>query len=525
MSRRSRSESQRAGGLVDWISWLPLMLLLTGSVLHAWRHGGIPAFWPTADAFPFFEARMAGNGLAQVDFFTEASLASNPRMVFYSIIEQGSRLFGCDYFQVLTALFVIVGTVVPILLYRLLVRAVPLEYRTPGGQVLIAAGIACWTAVFDHRWAIASWQPLALDASAQGLSYCFALPAAAGLLSTTTSWGRWLWLLPLAVATCIHPVNALAVAIFVCMVDAVRFDLRRSLLRWLSIGIIGWLLPALLIAFVFASELSLAEAVFIDLYARRVQPFHYDVGMLLGQMKTWVTLGPALAIGAVLLVGHRREARSAAFRIACWTLVFGPVVLLLQWLVVEVVPSPRFVMLGPTRLLALLPWLIVVSLAVLIGRHDVSTGSPTPASRPSKPTMAVMLGAVILLWAAWPKPQPIDQQSTARQELFTWLRERTQVDDVIVATSLQLEADIRQFTGRAVVLGNNFPFNPAVMDEFHDRWRTRRAVLAGQSSAVALRRFGVTYLVGEQPWQVSDAVEPLDGPPGWYVYRIMGGVR
>lgn len=505
-----------------------MVALAVAGLMGFLLRGGGAYLWPTVDNFPYFEAQQhAGAPYLDLDLFTQAIMAPNPRAIFTSTIGAITAAAGVDYYQVFVAIGLMLSLTVPSLLYLVLSRC-PLTGRTPVDlgvvtRLVLASGVALWATVFDHRVAFGSWPPLYTEATAHGVSLLLGL---SGLALLWCGAARSLparcaaWLL-MTIATLYHPQNGAALWCFhaVSTFYPERFAIMRAGLRLL----VWVLLPALCLTLLFTTSLStpVDETALVQAYVRAEQPHHYDLAHIAAQKKTWINLMLAAICVAVAVAGRVHRERDAAPRLAL-AACFVPAVLGAQYMVNNVVMLPTLILAGPARLLMIASWFIAVAFAFGLGKLPVAGAlSPFPPGARSRmgryliPAL-IALGLFVGLRIGTPPGADVDQRHLAIAQAVA---AHSDPSDLVFCSDRGIARDVRHFARRAVYFSDNFPFNRDYLNEFSRRSAIYRTFLAEPSAAIdTLIGDGVDLLVVDAALDIP--MPAICRAGGMVLYRV-----
>ena len=510
--------------------WLLVLLLVAGLGGFLLRGGGA-YLWPTADNFPLFEARLhAGEPFIAGDLFTQALLDPNPRHVFTGTIYALGALFDQGYYQIFVALGLVCSLVVPQLAYLTLTRC-PLAGPMPAAsgvvpRLVLAAGIALWVTVFDHRRAFGSWPPLYTEATAHGLSLLLGLGGLALLWcafrrarsARALGWGL------LALATLYHPANGMALWCF-HELSTLRFE-RRWFMGSASRLVVWVLLPALVLTLVYRESVAgvaVDVEALVSAYVLAEQPHHYDLGFIAGQLKTYINLVIlAGCVGVAWWAGLHRDpvVRPRLFL----ALAFPVVVLAAQHGSAFWFPSVGLLLAGPARLLMVVAWMAAVVFAVGLVRLPPVARHVSDSTRSHPTSRNWLLVVPITVLAGWgsglvwrmPAEQDVRQDDLAVAEAVAAI---SAPDALVICEDRALARNVRHFGHRAVFFSDNFPFNRRYLDEFSRRSAVYRGfVREPRQTLPALRAEGIDIVVTEDGTTLP--LDLLERVGGRRIYRL-----
>jgi hypothetical protein len=437
--------------------------------------------WPMTAEFPAILKWVDRSALA-TDFYTNAALAS-PKIIFGWLIATLGKIGG-GWYAALTALHVLVQVTVRPLIY-LLLESLGRWWKIPDSPRWRAVKLGAGVLLLANHFAtvkvlLAGWDSfLSLPLSTPMIvSIWLSLLAVLAFVRQTGGLAMSLGLLVLA--TLIHPVLSLCTwAALGCLVLPPSDGKRAQ--SYLLQGLVGTLLPALIISRVFAPQHALSARDYIAAYVVDRHPHHYLMSASIYR-GFWVFA----ALWTVPITLSLRLPTAYRWLAVTSGLSMG-VAVLLQYVGTEVFPLKFIAEFGPSRYtcLMVMGWILVTAL-VLGGKSSpaVEPGGTWPERDPF--VLALGLGcAVVLFWCTPRDPTWAADQAKALP-VIEWIRAHTVETDVFLADDGEFNPHwIRILARRPIAADNTFPFTDDAIAEFVARRKIYQAFTQDRTGFLA----------------------------------------
>ena len=231
--------------------------------------------WGEQDMMPFFERVFDSNYLAN-DFFTNTTVAKNPRWVYGYFIVAISWVTNLSWYKVLYLLKLLLLMLLPVLYFKVLVVLLK-KYVTEQSLtwlspfVLISLVLMVILKEYRYYFSVASW--LSYNPTLQAHNVSIAL-GFVGILVKERGRHTMLYLTIFFLSCLIHPAMGLFTIGFYAIFLVPEF--KKELKRFLPV-LVSAALAIVLVKLLFAPQSSLSASEFIDLYVKERHPWHYSV--------------------------------------------------------------------------------------------------------------------------------------------------------------------------------------------------------------------------------------------------------
>lgn len=437
--------------------------------------------WPAMDMFPFFE-RQADPTYLLNDFYTNAiSTAPNPRYIFGYLIIGLSNAFNVDYYIPFYAIRVLLVLLLPALYYAVMYVYSKKYIQFENGSIhqlliLFFVFIVMYPRV-SNFFSIAWWSPFSAEAQPQTLALLLGLIAIL-FKESAKLYVKLLSVLLFACATLIHP--SIGLFVFGLML-ILNFDVLTSNLKYYGgVLVIGILFPIVIITVFFGPQSPVDTKTFIDIYVIQNHPAHYHVA----DFGSFTSLSWKFSYTAMLLLlaipayFFYRKGNTKALILSGLFLITTIVVVICQYIFIDLVPIKFIASVGPVRFTMFTYWQIAILWVILLSELAI----PLRLMKPVKVKPVIACLGIAILWVVGliyidsPKQAALEKD----KDFYAFLNTTNQ-NSVFAAYFGNYTTDIPNVGRRAIFIGNGFPFNESSFIE-HEQ---RRALLYGSKDQVA----------------------------------------
>lgn len=464
-----------------------VMLICSGYMLSEY-FGQSAVVWPASDNLPAVCRYLDPNCLT-TDFFTNASSdlnARSPYSVFLSQLTIAAHNGLGGGVAIIQSLLLVT---VPALAALIFVNAVAtfsssnpqFKDGAPYWRKLTLASLLALVFVYQlsdnmgRDLSVAWWHPMTFAGSANNFSIMM------GLLGGLLLSRRYLVLGSLSVflSGIFHPAAGLFTIVFACIAF---FDLQRpiKMIRFMLAGLVAALLAAMFSKVVFDAGGDLSAKDFVDIYVREGHPWHY-LPSRFGSFSDvpWQTSFLINSIGLVSIGILLKYFKNTAWRNAFIALATYVGAVALQYLMVELYPVKIIAALGPSRYTMFGPWFLLMFAGVLLLDRGMEWSWTSRLADFAMRYCArirwyMLYGAILALLVATVhnirSTAAIDTSRPGIDLFVDFIHEEMGPEDVIIMPLVAPRVEIPLLTGRAVFVGNGFPFSQLYFREWRERF-------------------------------------------------------
>ena len=451
------------------INFTYLFILSTVSFLWFMFKDHTAYNWPAIDMMPFFERYYDSSFLIN-DFFTNAiSNEPNPRWSFGYFIIGLTELFHTDWYTVSYSLKVILVVFTPILyylvIYFILGKFIDVD-KLKNIQIILLLGILIViypriSGIFSIAW----WKPYFIQSAPQNLSLAFGL---LGIIlkeiNLKSNYYNFVSLGLFSLSTFIHPAIGLFIICF--YVIANYLSIIKKIKFFITLFVIGFLLPVAVIKVFFAPEVSLNTIDFVNIYTIENHSSHYHLENFgthtpLSWIYSFILM---LLLLIVPIVYSYIKKIKTLFILSALFLVSLLLAILCQYIFIDILPSKTMASIGPVRFTQFTYWMIVISWAIMLsGLYFLNKINFN--FKLKKIYLVIMGGGYIVMGILM-----IDSpQTTAYQKDKNMYDFISSTNKESVYTGYVKRLDISNIGQRAILMGNGFPFNESYFKEYQNR--------------------------------------------------------
>lgn len=460
---------------------LILSAILASISMLLFIHNGPTAYdWPALDMGPYF-TRAADPNFLPHDFFTNASMATNPRHIFGYTVIALTHIFNLSWYGI----FFLIKTAMIVFLPPLLLVSLASFFESVSGrqksQILFGLFIAILLALFPFwigQFTIALWSPYVVTPTPHAVAFCSGLIAIFFINTGRRKFGA----LFLAITTLLLPTIGLSVFGFFCILTWQKLT-KRDAIYYFGLGII---LPTLVLALFFTPSIKLAGADFVYHYITSNHSIHY----LPSAFETspysplpWYIHFCILIVsfGSTALIGYRKK-NSFIFTTSLLSLLSYTGAVAFCFFFIELYPIRIVAIIGPSRFTLYGYWLLGVILAYGIaqipGRFFPWLNLLRYLNDFNYRTIRNGLFIVLILFVGGItltyRDNPTEKWLLQNEQLAEYINQ-TAPDDVFATNIFDLAVNIPLSAHRSVFSGNGFPFR----EDYFEAFDSRRALLYG----------------------------------------------
>ncbi len=421
--------------------------------------------WGEQDMMPFFERVFDANFLTN-DFFTNTTVAKNPRWVYGYFVVALSRITTLHWYTILYILKLLWVILMPILYFKVLVvllrRYVSVKaLNRLAPFVLICLVLMVFLKEYRPYFSVASWLAYYLGLSAHNVSITLCL---VGILLKEAKRNKIRYLPFFFLAAVVHPAMGLFGMLFYALFLIPEF--KKEVKAFLPI-LVSTLLAVVLVKLVFASEQSLPTSEFIDIYVKERHPWHYsvpDFRNLKGDWEIFFVLMNLLFI-IPFLYGLRRK-RKILWLLALCTWVSYSGAIAVQYVFIDVIPVKLIAYLGVSRFTTFGYWMLVVLWALLLADHIKKEQALVFPSLPVKNFAILIINLIFVGIVFMDNPREVHYNN--RKDYYDFVQ-RTPKEAIFSTYSRTLNTDMRIIGRRGVFISDEFPFTEKFSVEYAER--------------------------------------------------------
>jgi hypothetical protein len=471
-----------------------VFLLLAASVaslfIYSIHFDSTALTWPAIDNLPAV-CRMLDSTCLSSDFFTNASSEPNPRLPYIYLLSILTDASGNGIGGGLAIIKSILLAIMPFTLTIVVATATQAssdlvsESRKP--TLIIASVIAAIIVVLlqgkiGALLSVAWWPPLYFDATPQNVSFVLTLIGFLLIIHKQRLAGAIL----IFSAGVVHPAICIFSTIFAYILYS-RSSQTKANAELIKLAIVPGLVAALFVKIIFDRGVGVDTTDFIRIYVVEAAPSHYllsQFGSLSGL--PWELSFSIVIVSLIVISAGLYKLRNEAWVNALVAAISYATAVLMQYIFIEVWPTKMVAALGPSRFTMFGPWFLAIFLLILLLTIYKRSSLPNIGvlhiqwfTRPGINYIAgVFLFITCVIYAG--KAYQFSFFNEEVSGLFEFVKKKSEPSDVFSLPHGSPVAFLPLVTGRAVFIGNGFPFSQSSFMEYEKR----KTLLYGNNDAI-----------------------------------------
>lgn len=331
---------------------------------------------------------------------------------------------------------------------------------------------------------VAWWVPLYFDATAHNVSLLLSI---VGFLLLWVRAGV-IGAVFVILGALVHPAVGLFASIFLCIVLC-KFDSFAKNFRFFGLGLGASIAGAIFVRLLFEGGGSLSAQDFVKVYAVEAHPAHYIPSQFgsLSSMPWGMSFG-IVAVGLLVVTVALYNLKSVTWKNSFLALIAYSSSVLVQFLFVEIFQIKLIAALGPSRFTMFGLWFLCIFYLVAILKFVEGGAFTRKTSDVILQCLAhihwvhilicyFILGSAVVFYAY--KSSHFDLPEDA-QILAEFASTKTKINDVFVLPFYAPRVDFPLKTGRAIFIGNGFPFS----EKYFHEWDDRNTIVNGRNAEI-----------------------------------------
>lgn len=477
------------------VKLLLVFIFVSTGFIYLLNFKGTAVTWPASDNLPGVCRLLQANCLAE-DFFTNASSGVTPRLPYAYFLSEITRISNNGIGGGLAVIKSLLLILLPAIAAFLFIVSVKTHIDCKGRNewvispvnVVIVASAPLFVFLLQGRvgayLSVAWWAPLYFDATAHNVSLLLTI------LGFLLVWGgvRVIGAAFVILGALVHPAVGLFASIFSCVVLC-KFDSFGKNFRFFGFGLGASIAGAILVKLLFEGGGSLSAEDFVRVYAVEAHPAHY-IPSQFGSLSSmpWVRSFTIVAVGLLAVTVALYKLKSVTWKNSFLAFIAYSSSVLVQFLFVEIFQIKLIAALGPSRFTMFGLWFLCIFCFVAVLKFIEGGAFIRKTSDVILQCLAhirwvhilicyFILGSAAVFYAY--KSSHFDLPDDS-QMLAEFASTKTKISDVFVLPFYAPRVDFPLKTGRAIFIGNGFPFS----EKYFHEWDDRNAIVNGRNAEI-----------------------------------------